>query len=75
VTRSEVIPMVLFAAIVFCLGMNTPQAANEIIARLFNQSITNSELQPSEADVERFQSMLTDKSEKEVRHFSLPIPS
>ncbi|WP_416360022.1 hypothetical protein [Alteromonas genovensis] len=67
-TRSEVIPMVLFAAIVFCLGMNTPQAANEIIARLFNQSITNSELQPSEADVERFQSMLTDKSEKEVRH-------
>lgn len=66
-TRSEVIPMVLFAAIVFCLGMNTPQAANEIIARLFNKSISNTELQPSSEDVERFQSVLTDKSEKEVR--------
>nr|WP_269822344.1 SurA N-terminal domain-containing protein [Alteromonas sp. IB21] len=67
VTRSNVIPMVLFAAIVVSLGINTPQAANEIIARLFNTSISNSELQPSQADVDRFQSILTDKSEKEVR--------
>ena len=66
-TRSNVIPMVLFAAIVVSLGINTPQAANEIIARLFNKSISNSELQPSQADVDRFQSILTDKSEKEVR--------
>ena len=67
VTRSNVIPMVLFAAIVISLGINTPQAANEIIARLFNKSISNTELQPSQADVDRFQSILTDKSEKEVR--------
>tara|TARA_A200000113_G_scaffold161212_2_gene145909 strand:- start:27 stop:728 length:702 start_codon:yes stop_codon:yes gene_type:complete len=67
VTRSNVIPIVLFAAIVVSLGINTPQAANEIIARLFNTSISNSELQPSQADVDRFQSILTDKSEKEVR--------
>ena len=66
-TRSNVIPMVLFAAIVVSLGINTPQAANEIIARLFNKSISNTELQPSQADVDRFQSILTDKSEKEVR--------
>ncbi len=66
-TRSDVIPLVLFAAIVVSLGINTPQAASEIIARLFNQPITNSELQPSSADVDRFQSILTDKSEKEVR--------
>ncbi|AFV87285.1 MULTISPECIES: hypothetical protein [Alteromonas] len=66
-TRSNVIPMVLFAAIVISLGINTPQAANEIIARLFNKSISNTELQPSQADVDRFQSILTDKSEKEVR--------
>ena len=66
-TRSDVIPMVLFAAIVVSLGINTPQAANEIIARLFNKSISNSELQPTDADVDRFQSILTDKSEKEVR--------
>ena len=66
VTRSNVIPMVLFAAIVVSLGINTPQAANEIIARLFNKSISNTELQPSQADVDRFQSILTDKSE-EVR--------
>ena len=39
-TRSNVIPMVLFAAIVVSLGINTPQAANEIIARLFNKSLT-----------------------------------
>ena len=67
-TRSNVIPMVLFAAIVVSLGINTPQAANEIIARLFNKSISNSELQPSQADVDRFQSILTDKSEREVRN-------
>ena len=66
-TRSNVIPMVLFAAIVVSLGINTPQAANEIIARLFNKSISSTELQPSQADVDRFQSILTDKSEKEVR--------
>ncbi|CAB9495783.1 MULTISPECIES: hypothetical protein [Alteromonas] len=66
-TRSNVIPMVLFAAIVVSLGINTPQAANEIIARLFNKSISNTELQPSQADIDRFQSILTDKSEKEVR--------
>ncbi|WP_334038708.1 hypothetical protein [Alteromonas macleodii] len=66
-TRSNVIPMVLFAAIVVSLGINTPQAANEIIARLFNKSISNTELQPSQADVDRFQSILTEKSEKEVR--------
>ncbi|BCO20862.1 MULTISPECIES: hypothetical protein [unclassified Alteromonas] len=66
-TRSDVIPMVLFAAIVVSLGINTPQAANEIIARLFNKSISQSELQPSKADVDRFQSILTDKSEKEVK--------
>ncbi|KXJ59568.1 MAG: hypothetical protein AXW14_05310 [Alteromonas sp. Nap_26] len=66
-TRSDVIPMVLFAAIVISLGINTPEAASEIIARLFNKSISNSELQPSKADVDRFQAILTDKSEKEVR--------
>lgn len=66
-TRSDVIPLVLFAAIVVSLGINTPHASNEIIARLFNKSISTSELQPSNADVDRFQSILTDKSEKEVR--------
>ena len=59
--------MVLFCAILVSLGINTPQAANEIIARLFGESISNSELQPSESDVDRFQSILTDKSESEIR--------
>ncbi len=66
-TRSDVIPMVLFAAIVVSLGINTPQAANEIIARLFDKPVSNSDLQPNQKDVERFQSILSDKSEKEVR--------
>jgi len=60
--------MVLFCAILISLGINTPQAANEIIARLFGESISNSELQPSEQDVDRFQSILTDKSEAEIRN-------
>eukprot|EP00036_Acanthoecidae_sp_10tr_P000292 CAMPEP_0182951326 /NCGR_PEP_ID=MMETSP0105_2-20130417/61214_1 /TAXON_ID=81532 ORGANISM="Acanthoeca-like sp., Strain 10tr" /NCGR_SAMPLE_ID=MMETSP0105_2 /ASSEMBLY_ACC=CAM_ASM_000205 /LENGTH=106 /DNA_ID=CAMNT_0025091639 /DNA_START=670 /DNA_END=987 /DNA_ORIENTATION=- len=59
--------MVLFAAIVVSLGINTPQAANEIIAKLFGKSISNSELQPSQSDVDRFQSILSDKSEVEIR--------
>ncbi len=66
-TRSDIIPMVLFAAIVVSLGINTPQAANEIIAKLFGKSISNSELQPSQSDVDRFQSILSDKSEVEIR--------
>ena len=66
-TRSDIIPMVLFCAILVSLGINTPQAANEIIARLFGESISNSELQPSESDVDRFQAILTDKSESEIR--------
>jgi hypothetical protein len=66
-TRSDIIPMVLFGAILVSLGMNTPQAANEIIARLFDKSIANSELQPSQQDVDRFQAILTDKSDKEIR--------
>ena len=66
-TRSDIIPMVLFGAILVSLGINTPQAANEIIARLFDKSISNSELQPSQSDVNRFQAILTDKSEPEIR--------
>ena len=66
-TRSDIIPMVLFGAILVSLGINTPQAANEIIARLFDKSISNSELQPSQSDVHRFQAILTDKSEPEIR--------
>jgi len=66
-TRSDIIPMVLFGAILVSLGINTPQAANEIIARLFDKSISNSELQPSQKDVDRFQAILTDKSESEIR--------
>ena len=66
-TRSDIIPMVLFAAIVVSLGINTPQAANEIIAKLFGKTISNSELQPSQSDVDRFQSILSDKSEVEIR--------
>ena len=66
-TRSDIIPMVLFGAILVSLGINTPHAANEIIARLFDKSISNSELQPSQSDVNRFQAILTDKSEPEIR--------
>ena len=66
-TRSDIIPMVLFGAILVSLGINTPQAANEIIARLFDKSISNSVLQPSQSDVNRFQAILTDKSEPEIR--------
>ena len=66
-TRSDIIPMVLFGAILVSLGINTPQAANEIITRLFDKSISNSELQPSQSDVNRFQAILTDKSEPEIR--------
>lgn len=66
-TRSDIIHMVLFGAILVSLGINTPQAANEIIARLFDKSISNSELQPSQSDVNRFQAILTDKSEPEIR--------
>lgn len=66
-TRSDIIPMVLFGAILVSLGINTPQAANEIIARLFDKPIANSELQPSQQDVDRFQAILTDKSDHEIR--------
>jgi len=66
-TRSDIIPMVLFAAIVVSLGINTPQAADEIIARLFGNDISNSELQPEQGDVDRFQTILSDMSEKDVR--------
>ena len=66
-THSDIIPMVLFGAILVSLGINTPQAANEIIARLFDKSISNSVLQPSQSDVNRFQAILTDKSEPEIR--------
>lgn len=66
-TRSDVIPLVLFAAIVVSLGINTPQAANEIIASLFNKPISNTEMQPSKAEVKRFHALLGNKSEKEVK--------
>lgn len=67
-TRSDIIPMVLFGAILISLGINTPQAANEIIARLFDKTISNSELQPTQKDIDRFQNILTDKSEAEIKN-------